>query len=94
MVACFLDMERRCPKCKSLLDRDRASDGVSKPAPYDFTVCLYCQTILTYKKDMSLSIVSEDELSEAEHTQPGITKELHLLQERCAQYMNFKRKKG
>jgi len=37
-----------CPGCHERLDASRNLTGAKAPAPGDFTVCVYCRTILVF----------------------------------------------
>lgn len=52
-----------CPNCGKTLDAATACEGDRKPAPGDFTVCIYCAIILRFDNDMNLREVTKEELA-------------------------------
>lgn len=38
----------KCPVCKTELDMSTPADGTSKPREGDFSMCVYCESILTF----------------------------------------------
>lgn len=46
-----------CPHCNYKVDRASSVDGNYKPEPKDISICINCNTILTYGDDMKLEIL-------------------------------------
>ena len=53
-----------CPNCKKKLDVVSAVDGYDRlPIENDITICSNCSAVLVYEKDLSLSELSDDQIS-------------------------------
>jgi len=51
-----------CPSCAKPLDG--AAGGDQAPAPGDFSICIYCATILKFDKNLDLEVLSQKELQD------------------------------
>jgi predicted RNA-binding Zn-ribbon protein involved in translation (DUF1610 family) len=54
--------EQKCPKCGKKLDSASSVKGNHKPEAGDFTVCISCNSILTFETGLTLSMASDAEL--------------------------------
>lgn len=54
-----------CPECDAPLDCSTGLFGALKPSHGDVSVCLYCGTILKFKKNMTLRRLTNAETIEA-----------------------------
>jgi hypothetical protein len=54
------------------------NEGKPQPVPGDYTVCLYCATMLRFKIDLSVRVVTREDLKELLDEEP---KQFALLQE-------------
>lgn len=60
----ILENSSDCPKCKKKLEAAIAVDGHDQmPVENDITICSGCSAVLVYKKDLSLSEMSDDDYS-------------------------------
>ncbi len=56
-----------CPVCKVKLDaamETSCADETIQPRPDDYTVCAYCASFLVYENDMSLRVLTQDEIGD------------------------------
>jgi len=53
--------DAHCSYCDRLLDRALASDGVSRPAPGDISICMYCTKVNIWTDDLQLRKPTEQE---------------------------------
>ena len=54
-----------CPGCGHTITSASHVDSAIAPVPGDFTVCLYCSTLLTFADDLSLRNLTDAEMIEA-----------------------------
>jgi hypothetical protein len=53
-----------------------SANGARTPGEGDFSVCLYCASVLRFNADMSLRIAQEQEIKES-----GLESDLKIIQE-------------
>jgi hypothetical protein len=51
-----------CPTCQATLDGVTDPAGENTPRPGDFTVCAYCQEILTFTDELGLRLLEEEDI--------------------------------
>lgn len=57
------DKGTHCPVCNTYLDAAANSDGSgSIPSPGDLSICIECLSYLRYQEDLSLKLLTDDEL--------------------------------
>ncbi len=56
------DVAPSCPTCQATLDGVTDPDGENTPRPGDFTVCAYCQEILTFTDELGLRLLEEEDI--------------------------------
>lgn len=67
----------RCPHCNSKIECSTgAFDKTLKPKTGDFTVCIYCQSVLRFDENMKPVKVSDQEIFDADKEQPGLLAQL------------------
>ena len=54
-----------CPACGHRITSASHVATATAPVPGDFTVCLYCSTLLTFADDLSLRNLTDAEMIEA-----------------------------
>jgi hypothetical protein len=67
-----------CPCCGKTLDAATAIADERDPIPEagDFSICLYCGTILEYEEDFFLHVASDDRLSQLNGSEPAVYQQL------------------
>jgi hypothetical protein len=74
----------KCPVCELKLDGATvvgSSEGKVLPVAGDFSVCIYCATLLCFGVDLQLAVATPDELRELHGTQPDKLALLNKLQQ-------------
>lgn len=57
--------DTNCPQCNKLLTASTAADGSDRlPEPGDFTMCVYCGTILIFDDELRQRLPTSDELDD------------------------------
>lgn len=59
-----MELKNECPHCHSELDSNTDPTGKEVPQEGDVTVCLYCQNILMFGKNLTYRLPTEEELTE------------------------------
>jgi len=55
----------RCPSCDGTLDAaSNVLGGPSMPRPDDLTVCIHCATMLRFKDDLTLGLLTREEYAQ------------------------------
>lgn len=76
--------ESKCPSCEAVLDgaANMAANERERPSPGDFSVCMYCATILIFDDNLELQTASSNALEQLEPGQlEAITKMQELIKE-------------
>jgi hypothetical protein len=63
----------KCPGCGKILD---ATTGIGTPEPGDFSICAYCRTWLIYKDDLTMRLVTTEDLEKLPPDHLAILKRL------------------
>jgi len=58
----------RCPVCEKDLDATTSIDHDSKPTTGDITVCLYCASFLMFNNNLTLRLITEQEMGDPSDT--------------------------
>ncbi len=56
------DAAPSCPTCHASLDGVTDPMGENTPRPGDFTICAYCQEILTFTDELGLRYLEEEDI--------------------------------
>lgn len=67
-----------CPKCNHELSGHSSLQGALTPDIGDYTICVFCATILEYTEGMNLKIVTDESLKQLAVKQP---REFFILME-------------
>lgn len=60
--------ENHCPGCKNKIDGCTPVDGENvMPKKDDITVCIYCSMILSFNADLTLKVITDEQIGELPH---------------------------
>ena len=70
----------KCPKCEGIIDvaTDSTMEG-NTPSSGDYTICIYCCTILQLDDTLSLKLVSKEKLQKL-RTKPTVWNQIKRAQ--------------
>lgn len=70
-----------CQCCGKKLDgASSLQDETAVPSPGDFSICLYCGTILEYEEGFFLHVASDESLSRLNSEEPEVYQQLIQVQ--------------
>lgn len=83
-----------CPCCGAKLDAvSGISDEGSIPEPGDFSICLYCGTILEYEEGFFLHVASDESLSRLNASEPEVYIQLIQARDSILAFIEHKKAK-
>lgn len=53
-----------CPRCEEFLDGFTSIEAGNIPKDGDISICAYCLTLLRYESDLSLRVLTDEEIEE------------------------------
>jgi hypothetical protein len=71
MNRCHATAQASCPACRANINATTGITTAGHPAPGDFTICAYCQTVLIFEQEGRRRIATDAELAKQFET-PGL----------------------
>lgn len=75
-----------CPTCGNELNAASSTTGTRSPRPGDISVCIHCGAFLSYQPDITLKLLTEEELVEISAEDPEAIITLNRVREAVRKY--------
>lgn len=67
MIAIHQTPKAACPACETMLSAGAGGTPIRGPQPGDMNICIHCGAVLNYENDMSLRLLSREEIDALDH---------------------------